>query len=65
MLALEAESFWRATVIAVVTMSFSKCRSGETSYQMLEVLAFCTRERLQPSSIKVTVLISWMKKKHN
>ena len=28
MLALEAASFWRATVIAVVTMSFSKCRSG-------------------------------------
>ena len=28
MLALEAASFWRETVIVVVTMSFSKCRGG-------------------------------------
>ena len=28
MLALEAATFWRATVIAVVTLSFSKCSGG-------------------------------------
>ena len=28
----------------------------ETSQQMLEVLSFCDRERLQPPSLKVTVL---------
>ena len=27
-----------------------------TSYQMLEVLAFCNRERAQPPSITITVL---------
>ena len=36
---------------------------AETSYQMLEVLAFCARQRLRLYSIKVTVLITWMKEK--
>ena len=29
---------------------------AETSYQMLEVLSFCDQERVQPPSLKVTVL---------
>ena len=29
---------------------------AETSYQMLEVLSFCDRERVQLPSLKVTVL---------
>ena len=35
---------------------------AETSYQMLEVLAFCVRERAEPPAIKITVLIFWVKK---
>ena len=35
---------------------------AETSYQMLEVSAFCYRERAQPSSITITVLTFLMKK---
>ena len=27
----------------------------ETSYQMLDVLSFCDRQRVQPPSLKVTV----------
>ena len=30
--------------------------AAETSYQMLEVLPFCDRERVYPPSLKVTVL---------
>jgi len=33
-----------------------------TSYQMLEVLAFCNRERAQPPSITITVLTFLVKK---
>ena len=33
-----------------------------TSYQMLEVLAFCNRERAQPHSITITVLTFRVKK---
>ena len=33
-----------------------------TSYQMLEVLAFCNRERAQPHSITITVLTFLVKK---
>ena len=29
---------------------------AETSYQMLEDLSFCDQERVQPPSLKVTVL---------
>ena len=29
---------------------------AETSYQMLEVLSFCDQERVQPPSLKLTVL---------
>ena len=36
-----------------------------TSYQMLEVLAFCNWERAQPSSIAITVLTSLVEKKYN
>ena len=32
------------------------------SYQMLEVLAFCNRERAQPPSITITVLTFLVKK---
>ena len=39
------------------TTSFSEnVEVAETSYQMLEVLSFCDRERVQPPSLKVTVL---------
>ena len=33
-----------------------------TSYQMLEVLAFCNRERAEPPSIMITVLTFLVKK---
>ena len=33
-----------------------------TSYQMLEVLAFCNRERAQPPSITITVITFLVKK---
>ena len=33
-----------------------------TSYQMLEVLAFCNLERAQPPSITITVLTFLVKK---
>ena len=36
-----------------------------TSHQMLEVLAFCNRERAQPPSITITVLTFLVKKKCN
>ena len=36
---------------------------AETSYQMLEALSFCDRERVLPSSIKMTVLTFLVKKK--
>ena len=36
-----------------------------TSYQMLEVLAFCNLERAQPPSITITVLTFLGKKKYN
>ena len=39
------------------TTSLSKnVEVAETSYQMLEVLSFCDRERVQPPSRKITVL---------
>ena len=39
------------------TTSFSeKVVVAETSYQMLEVLSFCDQLRVQPPSLKVTVL---------
>ena len=39
------------------TTSFSEnVEVAETSYQMLEVLSFCHQERVQPPSLKVTVL---------
>ena len=36
-----------------------------TSYQMLDVLAFCNLERAQPPSITITVLTFLVKKKYN
>ena len=36
-----------------------------TSYQMLEVLAFCNLERAQPPSITITVLTFLVKKKYS
>ena len=35
-------------IAAVILYGFlrGKCRSGETSYQMLEVLSFCDQERI-------------------
>ena len=38
-------------------MSFSEnVEVAETSYQMKEVLSFCDGERVQPPSLKITVL---------
>ena len=49
--------FWRENVVAVVTLSFSEnVEVAERSYQILEALPFCDRERVQPPSLKVTVL---------
>ena len=38
---------------------------AETSYQVLEALSLCDRERVLPSSIKLTVLTCLVKKKKN
>ena len=39
------------------TTSFSEnVEVAETSYKMLKVLSFCDQERVQPPSLKVTVL---------
>ena len=35
---------------------------AEKSYQMLEISAFCNRERVQPPSIKIAVLTFLVKK---
>ena len=46
------------------TTSFSEnVVVAETSYQMLEALSFCDRERVLPSSIKMTVLTFLVKNK--
>ena len=52
MLSRESASFWRENVIAVVILLRVNCFSenivvAETSYQKLEVLSFCNRERRQ------------------
>ena len=45
------------------TTSFSKSVVvAGTSYQMLDVLAFCNQERAQPPSITMTVLTFLVKK---
>ena len=45
------------------TTSFSKSvEVAGTSYQMLELLAFCNQERAQPPSITITVLTFQLKK---
>ena len=57
-LAREPASFWRENVVAVVILLRVLARGSlaGTGYQMLEVLAFCNRERAQPPSITITVL---------
>ena len=68
MLAREAASFWRENVVAVVILLRVLARVREsvvvagTSYQMLEVLAFCHLERAEPPSITITVLTFLVKK---
>ena len=45
------------------TTSFNESVVAEgTSYQMLQVVAFCSRERAQPPSITITVLTFLVKK---
>ena len=55
----EPTSFWREKSDSRVhsTTRFSEnVMEAEISYQMLEVLSFCDRERAQTPSIKITVL---------
>ena len=47
------------------TSSRKNVVEAETSYQMLEVLSFCDRERTEPPSIKLTVLTFLEKTKYN
>ena len=52
-------------MVAVVTLlsGFSEnVVVAGTSYELLEVLAFCNRERAQPPSITITVLTFLVKK---
>jgi len=66
--AREVASFWRENVVAVVILLRVLARVREsvvvagTSYQMLEVLAFCNLERAEPPSITITVLTFLVKK---
>ena len=68
MLASEAGSFWRENVVAFVILLRVLARVREsvvvagTSYQMLEVLAFCNLERARPPSITIRVLTFLVKK---
>ena len=68
MLAREAGSFWRENVVALVILLRVLARVREsvvvagTSYQMLEVLAFCNLERAEPPSITIRVLTFLVKK---
>ena len=68
MLASEAASFWRENVVAFVILLRVLARVREsvvvagTSYQMLEVLAFCNLERAEPPSITIRVLTFLVKK---
>ena len=64
MLACEPRLCWRENEVAVVSFSQSVVVAG-TSYQMLEVLAFCNLDRAQPPLITTTVLTFLVKKKHN
>ena len=54
---------WLENVVAVVILL--RVLAVVASYQMLEVLAFCNRERAQPPSISITVLTFLVKKKYN
>ena len=49
----EPASFWRENLVAVVILLrvSENVVMAETSYQMLEVLSFCDRERAEPPSI--------------
>ena len=68
MLAREAGSFWRENVVVFVILLRVLARVREsvvvpgTSYQMLEVLAFCNLERAEPPSITIRVLTFLVKK---
>ena len=68
MLTSEAGSFWRENVVAFVILLRVLARVREsvvvagTSYQMLEVLAFCNLERAEPPSITIRVLTFLVKK---
>ena len=61
---LRSARAWTSVILAGKSVSrrhsatsFSeKVVVAETSYQMLEVLSFCDRERVQPPSLMVTVL---------
>ena len=43
------------TRFAVLLRKFTDVVVTETSYKLLEVLAFCHRERVQPRLMKITV----------
>ena len=66
-LARKPASFGREFVVAVVILLrvLASVVVAGTSYQMLEILAFCNRERCFPPSITITVLIFLVKKKDN
>ena len=66
MLAREAASFWRGKRGSrrhSTTSFIASVVVAGTSYQMLEVLAFCNLERAQPPSITITVLTFLVKKR--
>ena len=58
-------------MIAVVILGRSTTSFGanvvvaETSYQLLQVLSLCDRERAKPPLIKITVLTFLVNKKYN
>ena len=64
-LARKPASFGREFVVAVVILLrvLASVVVAGSSYQMLEILAFCNRERCFPPSITITGLIFLVKKK--
>ena len=54
----ETASYWREKLIAIVIQLHVLVKNvlvAETSYQMLDVLLFCDRERAKASSLKIIV----------
>ena len=60
--AREPAPYWRENMIVVISLLLVFVVVAETSYQILEVLSFCDKERTYPPSLKITVITFTEKK---